>query len=133
MKAFAQASESDPMLGIAWTGRGDVDFPRKRWNDAETEYMYAMNIDPRNARAYAHLALVRSARGDQASAIALLREAIAIRPEEESLFNLARLLYTTGDLDGSEAVLRDILARDPTDIEAATGLAHIAEARRERH
>mgnify|MGYP001794827796 CR=1 FL=1 len=94
--------------------------------------MQSIRVDPRNARAYAHLALVRAAQNNRIGAIALLRQAIAIRPEEESLYNLSGFLFAAGDLDGSERVLRDMLSLNPNDGEAASGLARIAESR-QRH
>jgi Flp pilus assembly protein TadD len=100
--------------------------------EAEGAYVQSINVDPRNARAYAHLALVRAAQHDRSGAIAQLREAIAIRPEEEALYNLSGFLFAAGDLDGSEKVLRDMLSLNPNDGEAMSGLAKIAE-RRQRH
>ncbi len=91
MAAFTRSSELDPMLGIAWTGRGDVELPLGKLQEAEAAYTQAINVDPHNARAYAHLALVRAAQNHRAEAISLLREAVAIRPEEEALYNLAHL------------------------------------------
>lgn len=132
MTAFRHANELDPVVSIAWTGRGDVEFMRGRLNEASAAYMQSILVDPRHARGYAHLALVRARQGDRNGAIGLLREAVAIRPESEALYNLSGLLFAAGDLDGSGRVLRDMLAMDPTDAEAAAGLARIAVARRSR-
>lgn len=132
LSAFRRANELDPRLGIGWTGRGDVELPLGKLIEAEGAYMQSINVDPRHARAYAHLALARAAQHDRSDAIALLREAIAIRPEEEALYNLSGFLFAAGDLDGSEKVLRDMLSLNPNDGEAMSGLAKIAERRR-RH
>ncbi len=91
MAAFRRASELDPMLGIAWTGRGDVELPLGKLPAAEASYTQAIRVDPHDARAYAHLALVRAAQNHRGEAISLLRESVAIRPEEEALYNLAHL------------------------------------------
>ena len=132
LSTFRHANELDPRLGIGWTGRGDVELPLGKLDEAEGAYLQSINVDPRNARAYAHLALVRAAHHDRSDAIALLREAIAIRPEEEALYNLSGFLFAAGDLDGSEKVLRDMLSLNPNDGEAMSGLAKIAERRRRR-
>jgi len=131
--AFGRANQLDPRLGIGWTGRGDVELPLGRLLGAERDYTQSINVDPHHARAYAHLALVRSAQHDRAAAIALLQEAIAIRPEEEALYNLSGLLFASGDLDGAEKILQEMLMLNPNDGEAASGLARIAEKRWQRH
>lgn len=133
LAALQRAAELDPRLGIAWTGYGDVEMPLGKLLDAEGAYMQSISVDPHHARGYAHLALVRAAQKDRAGAISLLREAIAIRPEEEALYNLSGLLFAAGDLDGSERALRDLLSLDPNDGEAMPALARIAEKRRRRH
>jgi Flp pilus assembly protein TadD len=133
LSAFRRANELDPRLGIGWTGRGDVELPLGKIAEAESAYVQSIGVDPRNARAYAHLALVRAAQNNRPGAIALLRQAIAIRPEEEALYNLSGFLFAAGDLDGSEKILRDMLSLNPNDGEAMTGLARIAERRRQRH
>lgn len=130
---FSRATTLDPLLGIGWTGRGDVEMPLGRLLEAERAYAQSINVDPRHARGYAHLALLRVAQNDRIDAIALLREAIAIRPEQEAMDNLSRLLFAAGDLDGSARILRDLLTLDPNNTEAMTGLARIAEKRRQRH
>jgi 4-amino-4-deoxy-L-arabinose transferase-like glycosyltransferase len=133
LSAFGRANELDPRLGIGWTGRGDIELPLGKLIEAERAYVQSIRVDPRNARAYAHLALVRAAQNNRTGAIALLRQAIAIRPEEEALYNLSGFLFASGDLDGSETVLRDMLSLNPNDGEAMSGLARIAEMRRQRH
>ena len=133
LATLLHAGELDPRLGIAWTGYGDVEMPLGKMTRAEEAYMQSISVDPRFARGYAHLALVRAAQNDRTDAIALLREAIAIRPEEEALYNLSGLLFAAGDLDGSERVLRDLLTLDPNDADAMAGLARIAEKKRQRH
>ena len=133
LASFRHAGVLDPMLGIEWTGLGDVEMTLGKMPEAERAYMQSINVDPRHARAYAHLALVRAAQNDRRDAIALLREALAIRPEEEALYNLSGLLFAEGDLDGSERVLRDMLMLDPNDAEAIAGLSRIGEKRSQRH
>ena len=133
LATFRHAIELDPYLGIAWTGRGDVFLPQRQWMEAQSSYTQSMNVDPHFARGFAHLALVRVAQGDRTTAISLLREAVAIRPEREAMDNLAQLLFREGDFDGSEQVLRDMLSIDPTDQDAAAALARVSGARRSRH
>lgn len=128
--AFAKAVALDPMSGIAWTGRGDVELPARKLVDAENAYTQSINVDPHHARAYAHLALVRMAQRNRPDAIALLREAVAIRPETEALYNLSGLLFESGDLDGAEQTLRDMLAIDPNDREALANLSRVTARRR---
>jgi tetratricopeptide (TPR) repeat protein len=61
----------------------------------------AIELEPRFADAHSTLGAVLQARGDLAGAAAVLRRAIALRPEPGAHYTLGRVLQAEGDADGA--------------------------------
>jgi Flp pilus assembly protein TadD len=96
---------------------------------AESFYRHSLSVDPRHALTYAHLALARAAQGDRPGAIALLRQALAIREDRDAMYNLAGFLFAEGDLAGAERWLRETLRNNPDDEEARNAFARVQASR----
>ncbi|MBY0511392.1 MAG: tetratricopeptide repeat protein, partial [Rhodospirillaceae bacterium] len=74
--------------------------------EAEKRYRAILRKNPRHFDAMHLLGVLRDERGDRAGGIALIRNAIKIEAASgDAHFNLGRLLFLEGDLDGAKASL----------------------------
>ena len=104
------ALTDDPavLLQRASVWQQDGDLPR-----AEEAYRRVLALDPTNPDAMNLLAIIHHERGDRATAVRLLRAAIAIRPAARYYTNLGVVLAAHGDRTGSVAAYRQAVARNP--------------------
>jgi Flp pilus assembly protein TadD len=81
-----------------------------RFEEAERAYAQAVALDPHNTDAHLNLTQLRYMRGDPHFARDI-SAAAANRDDTELQMLLANILRQVGDLQGSEVLLRDVLAR----------------------
>jgi len=96
----------------------DLSFKRARallemqeFDDAEREYARAVALEPTHPAAQFGLAKLRYMRGDPSFARDLAAAAAANRNHPALQIQFAEVLRLNGDLDGSELLLRDLIAR----------------------
>jgi Flp pilus assembly protein TadD len=88
-------------------------FKLYQFDAAEAAYADAVRLEPRNMDAQRSLARLRFMRGDPHFARDLWAS-LASHPDDERLqLTLADVLRTSGDLEGAETLLRDVLRRRP--------------------
>ena len=70
--------------------------------------------DASNAQGHRHLGVVASRLSDMSEAAASLRRAVALQPDDDdALHELGNVFSQMGHVDEAEAVLRDLLSREP--------------------
>lgn len=129
LASIRTALELDPRLGFGWRALGDIFMYQGRWAEAEAAYRHSIQVDPHHSRAYAHLAIARVQQGDRAAVAPLLRQALAIRFDDEALHNLVRVLIEDGKVSEAERLLRTALEVDDRDVAAWLGMMRIAMMR----
>ncbi len=96
------------------------------------EYRRAIDLDPRNAAAYADLGYVLLSQGASGEAIAALEKAIALNPGlAEAHYTLGRARATRGRWSEAVAAYQEALRRKPDFMEASYALGLALEARGE--
>ncbi len=104
-------------LGAEFHLRGD-------WAAAEAEYRTVVAIEPRNAKAFNNLGLVRVGRGDAAGAIECYLQSLAIAPKQAEVHNnLGNAYVAVDDLALAQGHFRKAIQIDPRDISARNNLA----------
>lgn len=94
------------------------------WDKAEVEYLNALKVDPANSRAIAQLGLMYTEQGRIGSAVAFLRKAKELQPENLDVRTKLAVLYLTlRKTDDARAEARYILERQPSHAEAPLLLA----------
>ena len=89
-------------------------------DDALKEIKTAVQLDPRNSKAYFALGQIMADRGDLALAVENLEKAVALEPSNpEYHYNLGLARRLKGDMDGASAQFREAIRLNP-----AHGLAH---------
>lgn len=97
-----------------------------RLADAEATLKQALDLEPKNADAYAALADVRLALGDSRGAMAALEAVLAERPDwADALYNYGVLLKKHQRLDAAEAALRRALTASLMHARAARMLGSV--------
>ncbi len=98
------------------------------WRTAEQEFRRALELRPNYADAYFSYSRFLASRGRLDEAIAQIGRAVALDPLSLALqANRALLDYFAGRYDEADRRLREVLARDSTDVLAKWGLALVAE------
>ena len=92
---------------------------------AEQEYARAVALEPLSTVAQFSLAKLRYMRGDPAFARDLATAAARHREHPVLRMQFAEVLRLTGDLDGAELVLRDLIAREGPTPELRSALATV--------
>lgn len=129
--AFRRALQEDPGSAPALDGIGRMRVERGDWSEAEDAFRQSI-ARGESQRARYHLALILERRGRPEEALAELRKAVNLRPDDpRSLQALGRVLLGLGHADEAAAVYRGILERQPDDAQANRGLARIAWGRRD--
>jgi TolB-like protein/Flp pilus assembly protein TadD len=122
--AFSKAVENDPAYVNAWVGLAtayDVAATLGALPHAETFRQArvaadkALELDPRNADAYAIRAFIRMNVWDWQGAEADIRNSLGVRKTSGANQAAANLAYARGDLTEAERLLRGVLALDPLD------------------
>lgn len=96
-----------------------------RFDEAEAEYAKAIEIDPTHPNGQIGLAKLRYMRGDPLFARDLVAAASANRDNPMLQLQFAYVLRLTGDLSGSELLLRDLIARHGPAPEFRTALSTV--------
>jgi tetratricopeptide (TPR) repeat protein len=105
-------AEAAYMVGMAYLACDRLD-------DAAHAFAAALRAAPRMADAWVNMGLIRYRRDDSEGAKAAMRRALAIVPNHiGAAANLGALLRLTGQVEASEQLLDDVLARDPDAAEA---------------
>lgn len=92
---------------------------------AESSFARAAEIEPLNLEGQRTLASIRFMRGDPAFARSLGSAVRANRANAPLQSLLAELLWRAGELSSAETLLRDIVARDSSDLTARSTLAMV--------
>jgi Flp pilus assembly protein TadD len=94
------------------------------WQDSETLWRYAIEVDPGCAICHHNLGTILARRGEWAQARALLDQAIALRPDRsEFQGTYGPLLIQMGRRAEGVAMLRYRLGQEPRDVNARVNLA----------
>lgn len=101
---------------------------QNRFDEAEREYARAVARNPSDAAAQFGLAKLRYMRGDAYFARDLVAAAASDRSNGLLQVQLADVLRQTGDLAGSEVLLRDLIARAGAAPELCSSLATVLHA-----
>lgn len=113
----------------AWHGR--VLAWKGRWADAETEDRRVLENVPNDTEILAGLSDVLLWQGRPEEALRILDRASSLAPQQvEILLRRARVLRELGRTAGAKNEFRQILAFDPENKEAQSGLAGLAETTR---
>jgi len=130
--AFSKAVEYDPAYVNAWIGLADaydvaatthVSPYAEAYRQARSAADKALQLDPRNADAYAMRAFIRMNQWDWQGADDDIRRSLEIRKTSGAMQAAANLAIARGDLAEAERLLRGVLALDPLDTFALENLA----------
>ncbi len=103
------------------------------FDEAESLYRRAIELDPHLAIAYTNLGNVRFRRGDGASAEALYRKALSIdEAQPEAHYNLGYVLLERGEAKLAVPLFEKAISRDPRFADAHFNLAMALEQSGER-
>lgn len=94
------------------------------WQDSETLWRYAIEVEPDCAICLHNLAVILGRRGDEAQSLALFQRALALRPDRSEFHgNYGLLLLRLGRRPEGLSELRYRLAHNPRDFNTRTNLA----------
>lgn len=123
---YRVAAQVNPSSARAHAALGSLALKRGDLVTAEDHVLTALRIDPHDAQAIAELAEVHRLLGNRASAIELLRRAVAIRPQSGSFhFKLGLVLNEAQALDEALTELRTAqksMGDDPDLLQAIGGV-----------
>ena len=93
---------------------GYVHLMRREYAQAEAATTTALSVAPNYADGYGLLALIKNARGDAESAVALIEKGMQLNPyySWDYPYNLGRALYTQGRFDRAIEALEEARARN---------------------
>jgi tetratricopeptide (TPR) repeat protein len=123
--------QNDPRLAPAL---GDFYEREQRWSDAAKAYERALQRTPRNAdlkTRYASVLLKSGNRDDAGKARDVLTEAVASRPDVQSLYLLSQAQRRLGDAKAAEASARRAIAQNSKSPWGYYALAEALEERRQ--
>jgi superkiller protein 3 len=143
-EAYAEAGRNAD--AIAWLERTVADQPQlyptladfyernHQWKEAAGAYAHAIEVAPRNTQLkqrYASALLNAGSREDMTKARDLLSDMVAASPNDtRTLYLLAQAQRRLGDVSGSEATARRVIAQNP---KSPWGYYALAESLEERH
>ena len=116
---LAASIERNPRVELSYMALKAIYTTQNRTDDMIDMLHYAVEHLPDNATLHNELAFAYAKKGDIATAISFLKQAIAIDPAAvESYFNLAQMYALSGDRKQVEASLRKVLSIDKKHVEA---------------
>ncbi len=120
----------DDSLGEAWATLGFVEtYHEHEWAEAQRSFRKALALSPNDATAHQWYGAWLALQGRLEEARLALGQALQIDPASSPIAgDLAELSYFAGDLEGSAAAYRALLARDPDFETARIGLAKVLVA-----
>lgn len=101
---------------------GMVLYRRKKFDEAANEFDYVLKKDPENSDALTGMGRVNMQLSNYQQAAALLRKAIAIKPDDMHIYYyLGQTLEMQGNLSGAEEVYKTGLSREIPQNEQSSG------------
>lgn len=132
LKKYLEAATVNPADADAQLQLGLIYHSRQQWEEAESRYRKALDIDSREIDALLHLGRLRSERGDHAEAISLLAQVVEQNPRHsqwEGLRDLGHNHFLAGDLDAAEDHLSRFVGQREFDPQGLIYLAEVKQAR----
>jgi FG-GAP-like repeat/Tetratricopeptide repeat/ASPIC and UnbV len=131
--SLAQATKLVPAEPAAWANWGILALRQRNFDAAAQRLERARMLAPKDGRIYYLLGLMESNRGDSAKAIADLRAAIKLNPQNlRATYQLASEVERQGDATSEadfEKLIQQILVVDPNNLAALVDLSRIAAKR----
>ena len=113
--AVARALERDATLAEAHALRGHLAFHRWRWDEADRDFMHALELKPGDAATHAHYAIPLVMRGRFDEGISAVRRARELDPLSRAIhLRLGWLLTLSGRYEEAAAEMRTLVAMDST-------------------
>jgi tetratricopeptide (TPR) repeat protein len=126
-----RAVELEPDLALPRLYLANFMLGRERYEDARQGYLAALERNPLLIEAHAALGRMASDRGDLAEATRHLRAWTLLAPRQTGpRLELSRMLAISGDLDGAQRVLEEVLDLEEENLEAHLSLGAIYARRR---
>ena len=117
-EVFLRARAADPSNAMALVNLGTLDLMAGNREAARAALDQALELDGSIARAHNTLGVIAAESGQVHEAIARWRQATALDPNDyQTLFNLARTLEKTGDLEGARSYYEAYLRAAPPALE----------------
>ena len=106
--------------------QGEVFLQTKQWDQAQSSFARAIELDGKNVRALALLAQLEAARGQPDQAIANYQRAIAVVPDDAGLYIALGTTYeSTGNWQQAETTYQKALTIHPENALASNNLAYL--------
>jgi tetratricopeptide (TPR) repeat protein len=116
-----------PDQPLAYLWRGKAEERNRNLDEAERNFLRAVELAPNSADAHAGLAGILNRRGYTRDAILHYETALGIRPGDPATqIGLARALADAADLPGAERRLDEVLAAHPDHVEALVERSRLA-------
>jgi tetratricopeptide (TPR) repeat protein len=131
LRWLEDAVQADPEL---YPMLADLYARDRRWKEAASAYEHAIAGSPRSAdlkSRYGQMLLLMGGRDEIVKARTALREAVAIRGNDESaLYFLSQAERRSGELDAAEATARKLITQNARSVRGFAALAEVLEERR---
>jgi tetratricopeptide (TPR) repeat protein len=109
---------------------GNRYFNQAKYSEAEIEYRSALQIDPNSFEVHDRLAATYMKVGNWEAAVRELQRTIELHPGDmRAQLNLGNIYFVGQDLDRAEQIGLAVTQKDPSNAEAHSLLANVAEAR----
>lgn len=123
-KCVEEAIKLFPDFALAYETYGDLMLAQGKAAKARTSYETAMRLDP--AHGAIHDKIDRAREIEKNGSTVTAQPAAPMRPHFQAEMQKAREFESKGDVQAAEMIYREILTRDPNQVEAARLLAAIA-------
>ncbi len=132
-KKLSEVTQRVPTEPAGWANWGVLALRQRNYDTAAQRLERARDLAPQNDRIYDLLGILESQRGHSAEAIADLRRAAALNPQNlRAIYRLAEEIERQGDENGEAEVqqlLQKILAAQPDNLAALLELSRLAAKR----
>ncbi len=118
--------------GANYNNKGNEEFSKENFDNAEQEYKAAKEADPNLAEPYYNLANLFHIQGDLKSAVAQAQQAIRLAGEndklaQKSFFNMGNSHFLAEDFGAAVKAYQEALLLDPNDLDAKHNLELILQ------
>ncbi|GAB6051513.1 tetratricopeptide repeat-containing sulfotransferase family protein [Magnetospira thiophila] len=118
VELLRRALEVRADMAPAWDSLGRALHLRESWDEAQEAYSKAISLDPKYARAHAHLANLYRHEGKGRAAIQALQEALKLNPDNPDILAEAAAHFIDGGfLTRARGYLDKALKKDPDHLE----------------